>query len=244
MREMFIWEKNHVEECLNRDLFIGKDVLEIGGLLPREFIDTLNIKSWTSTEFWWADNDYEYKQANYRVIYDDITKTNLKENSFDVIFSTNCFEHINNFELALNNMYNLLREGGYLSALFGPIWSSYKGHHIWVNEGDKAYTFNDNYIPPYGHLIYDKDDLAELLKNTLPEDVVDNIIYQTYKSDTINRLFYEDYIEIINKSKFKIYEIRDWHKTVSSDEKTQLILKDKYPDKNFNTVSMKILLKK
>ena len=53
-----------------------------------------------------------------------------------------------------------------------------------------------------------------------------------------------NYIEIINKSKFDVLELRDWHESRYPDPEVQKILEEKYSKKNFSTVSMKIILRK
>lgn len=242
MREIYVWEKNHIEECVNNELLANKDVLEVGGTLPKEFIEPLGCKSWTCIDYWY---NKPYKEANYEILHGDISNIELNENSFDTIISTNCFEHLEDFEKSLKNMYRFLKPGGYLSALFGPIWSSDKGHHIWIHHEDgRTYTFNDGIIPPFGHLIYSESELKDLLKQRYDEKLVDKIIFQTFKAKEINRLFYEDYINILNSSDFIIEELRNWHTSVITYEPTRKLLRTKYPSRKFHTTSLKILLHK
>lgn len=242
MREIYIWEENHIFDCANNNLIQNKDVLEVGGALPEKYVKDFYYKSWTCLDFSYRDFEGE---NNFKIIPADVSKVKLEENSYDTIISTNCFEHVNGLKQAFLNMYNFLRPGGYLSALFGPIWSCHNGHHIWIKDGLDVYTFNNEVIPPFGHLIYSETQLVNIIKNKIPENLIDETINQVYYDTGINRLFYEDYIELINSSDFIIHEIRNWHKQVKPDDEIQKILEEKYPGKsNFQTQSLKILLQK
>ena len=80
--------------------------------------------------------------------------------------------------------------------------------------------------------------------DNLLEKVIEEMIFQIYEIDSINRLFYDDYIDIINSSNFIIHELRNWHKPFKPDLNTRALLEKKYPRKNFDAVSLKILLQK
>ena len=41
-----VWQKNHIDVCVEKNLFEGKKVLEIGGCIPYEVVKSLNVKSW------------------------------------------------------------------------------------------------------------------------------------------------------------------------------------------------------
>jgi SAM-dependent methyltransferase len=238
-----VWESNHVEDFLKICSFEGKNVLEVGGSLPKNYVNGLGVKSWTCIDI----SRENFESDNYRIIKGNISNYNFEENSYDLVFSTNCFEHIEDLEAAFSNMYRVLKPGCYLSALFGPIWSGYQGNHLyfWDNRKNDWEIFNQNPIPEWGHLIYSKDELRNLVIDKYTEENIDVIIDQTYDSKIINRLFYEDYINIINNSPFKIHEIRNWHSPVSPDASLQKVLEKKYPGKfNFSTRSLKILLQK
>lgn len=241
-RELFVWEKNHIEVCEKLNLFEGKDVLEVGGAIPESITKKLGVKSWTCIDKWVGLNVHN---TNYQIKDADITTVELPEKSFDLIISTNAFEHINNLDAGLKRMKSFLRPRGYISALFGPIWSSSKGHHLWAyDENGKLYTFNDDAISPWGHLIYSKDEMRNFLVSKFSSKIVDNILDNIYGNGVLNHLFYEDYFEMINNLGLEVLEFRDWHSSTIPDEKDEKLLKEKFGDKNFSTVSVKFLLKK
>ena len=103
----------------------GKDVLEVGGAMPREIvIDHLGANSWTCTES--PQYDEELGEANqqtlsgatsaggnYHTLLKNVEDFDLEqEGRFDCIFSIACFEHIAKFPQALDTMYRCLKPGG------------------------------------------------------------------------------------------------------------------------------------
>lgn len=241
-RDLHIWEINHLEDCASKNLFKGKNVLEVGGIIPLDHVEQLEVKSWTSIDP--AKHYKNYNSENYKIINDSINTYDFEDESFDFVISTNSFEHINGLDIALGRMYKLLKKGGLLSTLFGPIWSCHKGNHIWIYSNGKISTFNDGLVPDWGHLLYTPDELTEILKKEHNDSIVDSIIHSTYETDFINRLFYDDYKNLLFNSGFEVSEFRDWHTSVHPDSKTLKILQEKYSKENFSTVSIKALLRK
>lgn len=243
VRELQVWEKNHLEECQRTNLIENKNVLEIGGHTPREHIENLKFKSWTCLDLA-IPNVCE--RPDYCWVNGDVRSLAFEPESFDTIIATHSFEHINNLDVALASCYQTLKSGGFLSSLYGPLWSCHNGSHIFMTDDNhEIIQFNNkNIIPEWAHLLYSKEELSQLLIGTYSEKMIEQILIQVYESDGINRLFYEDYIDIINNSGFKILEIRNWHKPIYPDKQTQQILEKKYNKRNFSTISTKILLQK
>ncbi|MGD1902797.1 MAG: class I SAM-dependent methyltransferase [Geitlerinemataceae cyanobacterium] len=140
--------------------FAGKDVLEVGGSLPKEFVlDYLQAKSWSAME----TPDYDEALAevggspHQGTAFDDIIRTSRRDDlgfrdrdlerynlfigkveelpeehyqKYDLIFSIAAFEHIHKMPQALEKMYLALRPGGKVFSMFCPIWSAPDGHHI------------------------------------------------------------------------------------------------------------------
>ncbi len=236
-----IGEINHIKDCVTRQLFENKKVLEVGGVTPVDITRKLGVKSWACVDPERADENN--KTDFYKQFKSCITDFSADE-GFDFIYSTNCFEHISNLEESIAQMYDLLKTGGRLSALMGPIYSSHKGHHTYLRtEKYGLIDFNNIKLEKWGHLIYSESELYEKLAENYDEETCKLLVNQIMYRKTINRLFFDDYIDIINKSKFKIIELRDWHESQYPDAKTLDKLK-KYNKKNFSTVSIKIILEK
>jgi SAM-dependent methyltransferase len=151
---------NFAYRCQQLIGFQGKDVLEVGGSLPKDFVlEYLHVNSWSAME------TPEYDEALAEVggsphqgtAFQDITKLQDKEllgftnrkldqynlfigkieelpeehyRKYDLIFSIAAFEHIHKIPQALEKMFAALRPGGKLFSMFCPIWSAHDGHHI------------------------------------------------------------------------------------------------------------------
>ena len=213
--------------------FEDKDVLEVGGSLPKEFVlDYLNVKSWSAVE----TPDYEEAlqevgglshqgtilynlnhSSNFSFENRELGKYNFflenienipREyyNKYDLVFSIAAFEHINKFPIALEKMFLSLKPGGKLFSMFSPIWSSCNGHHL-PQISDKqgnCFDFGKSPIPPWGHLLFRPADLCQYLYNFTDKETADLITYYVYNSPHINRLFTEDYRDFIASSAFTV----------------------------------------
>jgi SAM-dependent methyltransferase len=69
--------------------------------------------------------------------------------SFDVVLSTNTFEHVMDLDQAFRQIFRVLRPGGSLLSRFGPLFYSPHGYHLyWVCQ------------VPYAHLLFGLDTIA------------------------------------------------------------------------------------
>lgn len=237
-----IWQQNHLNVCIEKDLFKDKKVLEVGGQTPYNITQSLGVKSWVCVDpVIKEDKTFDESYKHYKASILDFDK----DNNFDLVFSTNAFEHIEGLDIGIKNMYNLLKKGGKLSALFGPIWSCYKGHHIfWPLLNAETITFNNVKLPDWAHLILTEKEFEYELAKNYDKNVSEKIANWVYTRPSLNRLLYDDYKNIIDNSGFKILEFRDWHTSKYPSEELQKVLGNKYNNKNFSTVSIKILLEK
>lgn len=239
MINLQIWEKNHIKDCDTRQMFRNKKVLEVGGMTPPDVARKLGVRSWSCVD---PCKTSAEANTNFYKTYKECISDFTKDEGFDLIFSTNCFEHIVNLEESLNHMYDLLASGGSLSALMGPIYSCHKGHHTSISSPKYGWIdFNNLKLDKWGYLIYSEEELYDKLSQYYDEETCIRIVNQIVCGKTTNRLFFDDYLDIINHSKFKIREFRDWHESQYPDEATFKKLQ-KYHKKNFSTVSIKIIL--
>jgi len=150
---------NFAYQCQQTIGFAGKDVLEVGGSLPEEFVlDYLQVRSWSAIE----TPEYDESLADVGgsphqgTAFKDIIRTDRASLGFqnrtldrynlflgkveelpreyfqkyDLVFSIAAFEHIHKLPQALEKMYAALKPGGKLFSMFSPIWSAYDGHHL------------------------------------------------------------------------------------------------------------------
>lgn len=150
---------------------------------------------------------------------------------FDMAVSICAMEHIGNLAQSVEKIYQSLKPGGAFYACFAPIWSGPKGNHFWIGDADSTLNFNGipgNGVPEYAHLLKSEEELRKLLADRYPQETVDEICRQTYHSNFINRLFFEDYERIFRESSFQSVEIQGWLPgSLSSRCKAEL--KKRYP---------------
>ena len=199
----------------------GKDILEVGGALPRELvIDCLNCNSWTCIES--PDYDNELGEANQQTILGpqkvdhrySAVMSNIEcfDDShigrYDCIFSIACFEHIARLPEALEAMYRFLKPGGLLFSAFAPVWSSYAGHHLIHCQAPEQYGLSSykEILRPWEHLLKPRHRLHTDLIQRFDKVFADEIIYNTYNSPHINRYFTEDYLSVVYRTKFGVEE--------------------------------------
>jgi SAM-dependent methyltransferase len=205
--------------------FRGKDVLEVGGSLPRGFVlDELGAKSWIGIEEFDYYTEIHKPSAiqptcrleevtsvdalgDYAILSGRIEKlTPIFFTRFDAIFSIAAFEHIDHMAAALDRMYDALRPGGMLFTMFSPIWSSHDGHHLHrvVDAKGTVFDYSNCPIPAWGHLFLTPPQMFIYLLDHTDRDAAAEIVYQVYNSTGINRLFTEDYFAYFQESRFTI----------------------------------------
>lgn len=121
--------KSHYARLRNGDYaFLRGDVLDVGsGLDPLKLPPPSNVTPWD-----WEDGDAQYLKG-------------VKDESFDVVYSSHCLEHCLDVEITLSNWARVCKEGGYVYALT-PDWLWYERYQ-WpskYNEDHKhSFTLTD-----------------------------------------------------------------------------------------------------
>lgn len=241
-----------IREFLNVRSFCGLRVLEIGGSsLPTEVVfDILGAAQWVCVDILTHDSGQYQKKAKSEhyesvgirhftvspltaeepyLIYDGSAEylPDDFDGQFDVIFSVNAFEHIGALRQVLARCHSALKEGGVLFSQFGPIWSGIAGSHFWVRPD---LNFNQaGPIYPWAHLLEEPGDIRRLIADAgFPEATVSTVVKQIFESDFINRLHFEDYVELMEKSDFEDVKVIPLsRRNVPAD--TQATLQAKYP---------------
>ncbi|MDO4574510.1 MAG: class I SAM-dependent methyltransferase [Planctomycetia bacterium] len=166
---------------------------------------------------------------------------------FDMVVSICAMEHINHLPESIDKIYQALKPGGTFYACFAPIWSGALGNHFWIGGQDSKLNFNGipkNGVPKHAHLRISEEDLRKLLAARYSPETIDEICRQTYHSDFINRLFYEDYVQIFQESSFASVEIRSWWPMYLSLKYREELQKRYPPYKNFEDNGIIIFARK
>ena len=198
--------------------FSGKDVLEVGGCVTPDLIAPLRPKSWMSIDI--NPRRFEGKGNSQEEFFShkqmSVTNLEFPDDSFDRIFSVNCFEHVDDMSKAFSEMHRVLRPGGMLFTIFGPIWSSPVGHHTWVEHEGVLYHFGKQVFPDWYHLTKSRDELFELLEDKYSKEVASKVCQYVYDSSDLNRLTDGDFARLLEES----------------DLKKQLMINNRKGDKN------------
>ncbi|MEP3855630.1 MAG: class I SAM-dependent methyltransferase [Porticoccus sp.] len=137
----------------------------------------------------------------------DMRNTGLPDESFGVLFSVSVFEHLLEFERCLSEMFRILVPGGVVYAEFGPVWSSGLGHHVFANVNEERARHWDPRLNPlknHSHLLLSHDEMSQYLEGKVSKQLSEQILDWIYEREDINRLFYEDYLRIIEQSPFEV----------------------------------------
>lgn len=143
--------------------------------------------------------------ANGMLMRQDVRDMSFPSESFDIVVSYAVFEHVADFPKALAEMYRVLRPGGLLYSSFGPIWSCKWGHHLWLQAGEEAITYQNLILPSYCHLHDDpgrvRSEVASVVKeNATAERIADYLLH----TQDQNRLMFSDYRRAIETSSFEV----------------------------------------
>ena len=190
------------------------------------------------------DNDYVVFDGSATEIGEELHEV------FDACVSICAFEHIHGLHKAVDGIYHALKNYGIFYTQFGPIWSGEVGHHFAVVPTHK-YHFNKSkecHVPPFVHLLYSASEIDKLLAPyyITEEDIriKNEIVKQCTDGTSSNRLFYEDFFDIMKDSAFsKISVVPTWDSVL--DETTWLQLCRLYPSyRSFNVNSIQIVAQK
>ena len=227
--------------------FKGKDVLEIGGAQSCEsmfpFLED-GASSGVVTGLGHVYEEHKSKEYNLRVMRADGLRLSevFEPSSFDITYGVSIVEHVHTPEILIDQIYNVLKPGGIAFLQGDPLWSSPKGHHLWVSPSMKAYQDKatahysfakkpelnaTNPLPDWSHLLMTPDEMREHLSRiSIPNSDIDCIINWVFEVRTINRLNYYQIAEAYTNSKLTVLEAIT--KRVEVPDDVQVSLRELY----------------
>ena len=115
--------------------------------------------------------DKNHKIPNY--VDDNICNSSFKSNSFDLVFSWNVLEHIQQPELAISEIHRILKPNGIVYNKYNPFFCQGGGHSL------ATLDF------PWGHVRLDESNIKKYLREVRPQEY--DIAYPFYKN-SLNRM--------------------------------------------------------
>jgi SAM-dependent methyltransferase len=247
--ELFDYHIQAIGLFLREVSFSGKRILELGGSnIAKEFcLDILGAAEWVSVDLigpahyammqqkkhYASVSIYPLDQAKHLIgsekylIFDGAAEDigTMFEDRFDLCISITAFEHMLSLPLVLRRAYKSLVNSGKLLSYFGPIWSGPHGHHCWV---DAELNFNSGAVPNSTHLVARPLEMFLDLERRFGTLRANEAIKQIYHGDRINRLFYDDYINIFKASEFKSCDYAPYY-SIELAPDIKKLLRNKYP---------------
>jgi SAM-dependent methyltransferase len=183
----------------------GKAILEVGSDPAGRFLTYLDQQRSLSSAIGINPCISEERAfGNVQLKKADARQMPFPDAQFDLVTSTSVFEHVQNLDTALGEMYRVLKPGGYMYAGLGPIWSGVWGHHLWFYYQNKVVDWRSHKLPPYAHLLMSEAELAEWCRKEYDDSALtEKIVEFVYHSEEQNRLFYNDYEQIVEESPFE-----------------------------------------
>jgi SAM-dependent methyltransferase len=179
----------------------GKEVLCIGYSEAEidEYVLPQNPGAITALTLW--ANHQDARVTKYPLVIGDITqRTEFRDSSFDAVLTLSVLEHMTPLPAGVREIYRILKPGGHFYALFGPAWSSPYGHHIYERAGDPLLDFTCWQMPAHMHLLCSPEEIMHFYaEHGYGESGGHAALHWFYEADHINRLMYDDYIDILGQ---------------------------------------------
>lgn len=188
------YQKFLIMDFYNYGSFAKKNVVEIGSDL---LLQTANIIKGLGAKKVLCFNpcftDKVVSNNKDIVVYKkDGRYTELPDESVDVVFAIALVEHLEDPIKLAQEIKRILKPNGIAYIQGNPIWTCYRGHHVYAELPEKSYYFHTETNPfnDWEHLFYENDKEMEkgLLEKGLPEEHARFIANQIMNSDMISRL--------------------------------------------------------
>jgi len=218
--------------------FKGKDILEVGGAQSCDSAYPFLKEGAASVIVTGLDHitqEQTNSEQNLRILRADALALSsvFEPCSFDVVYGLSIVEHIPSPKIFLDEVYSVLKPGGLAYFDGNPIWSSHKGHHLWVatwggayqHKATANYLFSEcpgvestNPLPDWSHLLMTSDQMREhLAAKSIPSADIECIVDWVYYSDQVNRLNMSEIAEAYTTSKLIVLEANTFRVDIPHD---------------------------
>jgi SAM-dependent methyltransferase len=220
----------------------GKKILEIGGAQSGEAAQPFLNDGAATVTISGLDHVTEEKSVSSKLRIMHANALSLSDafepNSFDIVYGLSIVEHIPSPKIFLRELNSVLRPGGVAYLEGNPLWSSPKGHHLWVatwgglyqHKATANYLFSEfpnkistNPLPDWSHLLMDQDQMRKYLQaQSLPGVDIECIVDWVYRSDQVNRLNMSEIADAYSSSKLVLLEANTRRSRVPPDVEAAL----------------------
>lgn len=191
----------------------GKKVLEIGGgshlRIPRIF-EAEGASEVLVTNISHGIVDAQVSEVIKTKKHSALDLASLGQ-KFDVIYGINVLEHIPKPAALISAIQQALTPGGYVFLSGGPLWTSMRGHHVWIDVDDRSFKFTDNeilgVIEPWEHIIYREKELSSILLERVGDLAARAIVRWVYHSEQINRCSHAEIVNALKGSELLVEEL-------------------------------------
>jgi SAM-dependent methyltransferase len=209
----------HIIQFANFEKYKNQKVLEVGcgiGTAGQSFIE--NGAIYKGIDISEKSIDVANKRLNIFNMNGTFTVENIEEyipnEKFNLIYSFGVLHHTLNIRKAINNIYNLLEEGGEFKLM---LYAKNSLKMFKINDGLDQYEAQSNV--PIAET-FTNDQIFELLKNFKNINILQTHIFP-YKIDAYKEYKYvkEDYFECMSEELFKCLEKNlGWHLCITCNK--------------------------
>ena len=148
----------------------------------------------------WLDH-VDAKPGKYQITIGDICqRTSYADETFDAVLTLSLLEHVNPLEDALKEMKRITRRNGDQCHMFGPVWSSAYGSHLYMHDTDALLNFSKWQLPAFMHLLCSPDEIRNFyVAQGYVQAMGDKVVEQMFSDNFINRVNYDEYIRLMSR---------------------------------------------
>jgi hypothetical protein len=168
--------------------------------------------------------------------------------TIDIVVGVAILERVSDVSGILGQVRRVLRPSGVAFLHGNPLWSSKKGHHLWVDAPGGSYRFDEetkNPIPDWGHLLYDRDELGDVLRaRTVPEGDIPAIQRCVYDSPAINRVPLSKILAAIADAGMEQDVVKESFWSDPPNNATVQRLQERHGSERFEISDLRVILRK